>query len=83
MRGPLSKACRRLAGLPHWLRAGRADWERQHRRRLTPAYRARRRRVRSLWIGAGLLVLWQPSLPVVLVVGLLTALMSFAILDPE
>lgn len=64
-----------------WLRAGRADWQHAHRRRLTARYLARRRKVKSLWIGAGVIMALNPDLSFICVLALVMALVSFAILD--
>jgi hypothetical protein len=50
-------------------------------RRRTPAYRAKQRLVKDLWLGAGLLILVQPVLPLAMIIGLLTTFIAFAILD--
>ncbi|MCW8127245.1 hypothetical protein [Microbulbifer halophilus] len=52
-----------------------------HTRRYTREYRFKKNWVRNLWIGAALLMLCFPLLPVVLTLGLLTSFLSFAILD--
>ncbi|WP_346836388.1 hypothetical protein [Microbulbifer sp. SAOS-129_SWC] len=52
-----------------------------HRRRYTRRYRLKRGWVKNLWIGTALLMLCFPLLPVVLALGLLSAFLSFAILD--
>jgi hypothetical protein len=46
-----------------------------------PAYRARRRLCKSVWIVLGLLVLPTPALPVLIIAGLMATFLSFAILD--
>lgn len=52
-----------------------------HTRRYTRSYRVKRGWVKNLWIAASLLMLCFPLLPFVLGLGLLTSLLSFAILD--
>lgn len=64
-----------------WLRTGRADLEASHRRRLTPGYRARQRKIKWLWLVAGLMMLLYPELPFVVTVALVATFLSFGILD--
>ncbi|MCX2794976.1 hypothetical protein OQJ62_08595 [Microbulbifer thermotolerans] len=52
-----------------------------HTRRYSHRYRLKRGWVKNLWIGTSLLMLCFPLLPFVLVIGLLTSFLSFAILD--
>lgn len=52
-----------------------------HTRRYGRSYRIKRGWVKNLWLGSGLLMLCFPLLPVVLVLGLFTSFLSFAILD--
>ena len=70
-----------LMALPAWLRAGRPDLEAAHQRRRSPAYRRRVKRVKTLWLITTLLMLVNPEVSFVLVTGLITSLLSFAILD--
>jgi len=55
--------------------------EDSHTRRYSRRYRLKRSWVKNLWIGTSLLMLCFPLLPFVLAVALLTAFLSFAILD--
>lgn len=64
-----------------WWRAGRTDCKASHARRLTGTYRARRRLTRRIWMGAGLLTLVHPELPVAVILALLSTFISFAVLD--
>lgn len=64
-----------------WLCAGRADYAAFQRRKRTPEYRARKRLCKNIWIGAGLLMVLQPTLPIIGTLGLLATFLSFAILD--
>ncbi|WP_250460767.1 hypothetical protein [Microbulbifer litoralis] len=57
------------------------DPQDDHTRRYTRDYRLKKSWVKNLWIGASLLMLCFPLLPVVLALGLLTSFLSFAILD--
>jgi hypothetical protein len=75
MRSPLSRA------LPDWALDSRPDYEHFHRRRFTPRYRAKKRLVRDLWIGAGCVMLINPVLPFILATGLATTFTAFVILD--
>lgn len=69
--------------LPDWLRAGRADFEAAHQRRLTPEYRAKKRKLRTVWIVAGIAMLLYPELPFIAIVALVTTFLSFGILDSD
>ncbi|MAR89659.1 MAG: hypothetical protein SV765_02235 [Pseudomonadota bacterium] len=51
------------------------------RRRLCDGYRRRRRQVKSFWIVAGLVVMIEPVLPVLVGVTLFTTFLSFMYLD--
>ena len=64
-----------------WLCAGRADYAAFQRRKRTPLYRARKRLCKNIWIGAGLLMLLHPTLPIIGAMGMLATFLSFAILD--
>ena len=72
-----------VISLPDWLRAGRIDIQAAHKRRLAPQYQAKKRKVRTVWIVAGLVMLIYPDLPFVIIVTLLTTFLSFGILDSE
>lgn len=52
-----------------------------HLRRYSKRYQVKRGWVKNLWIGSTLLMICFPLLPFILAVGLLTSLLSFAILD--
>lgn len=64
-----------------WLCAGRADYAAFQRRKNTPQYKARKRMCKNVWIGAGLLMLLNPVLPIIGALSLLATLLSFTILD--
>lgn len=64
-----------------WLCAGRADYRALQRRRTLPGHRRRIGRCKTLWIGAGLLMLLQPTIPVILLLGLPATFLCFALLD--
>lgn len=57
------------------------DPEHYSRRRLTQQYKTKKSLVRNIWITACLLMLFNPVLPVVLIIALPTTLLSFMILD--
>lgn len=69
------------AALPTWLRAGRADFEQAQQQRLTPRYRAKKRRVKTLWIVAGITMVLNPEVYFVALVILVTTFLSFGMLD--
>ena len=70
-----------ITAFPDWLRAGRNDYQYYHRRRLTARYLAKKRKVKTLWIVAGAIMLLNPQLSFVVVVGLITTFLSLGILD--
>ena len=70
-----------IAAFPDWLREGRNDYQHYHRRRLTARYLARKRKVKTLWIVAGLVMLLNPRPSFVVLVGLITTFLSLGILD--
>ena len=70
-----------FTALPDWLRAGRTDLEQLHQRRQTSHYLARKRKVKTLWIIAGIIMTLHPKIYFIVLVGLLTTFLSFAILD--
>ncbi|WP_426414920.1 hypothetical protein [Aestuariirhabdus sp. LZHN29] len=71
----------RMALLPHWMLHREPDANHFYRRTFTRRYRAKRRIVRALWIVAGVLMLCNPALPFIILIGLPTTLLGFAILD--
>ena len=75
MRSPISRV------LPDWALDARPDYQHFHRRRYTPRYRAKKRVVRDLWIGAGCVMLLHPVLAFVLTTALITTFVAFVILD--
>lgn len=64
-----------------WLCAGRADYRAFQRRRSSPSYRRRLGWCKNLWICAAVAMLLNSSLAFVLSMGLVTALVSFVLLD--
>ena len=66
---------------PAWLDSQQPDSSHFHRRRYTVEYRKKRRLVRDLWLGVGLLMLCFPIAAVFVGVGLFTTFLSFMILD--
>lgn len=79
MANPLQMIGHRL--LPAHLADRRPDPLSPHRRRFTPEYLRKRQRVKQLWMGAGLLVLLQPTITTLLIVGITTTFVAFTILD--
>ena len=77
--GPLTQVAHAL--LPHWWRSHRGDPLHPHGRRFTPKYRAKRRRVRDLWVLAGVCMVVWPTIQVVVPVLLGMTFLSFCILD--
>lgn len=77
----LRRLLEHLAALTAWLRAGRTDFEAAHRRRLSRAYRNRRRQVASLWLIGGIVAVLNPEPGVLALLVLVVTLASFAILD--
>ncbi|MCL6414932.1 hypothetical protein MIB92_04665 [Aestuariirhabdus sp. Z084] len=71
----------RMALLPQWMLQQEPDAAHFYRRTFTPRYRAKRRIVRTLWLLATLLILSNPVLPFIIMIGLPTTLLGFAILD--
>lgn len=78
-------ALRWLNGLPRrsldWLCAGRADYRAFQRRRQTRSYQIKRGHCKTLWILAGGVMIWHPTLPVIFICSLVTSLVCFALLD--
>lgn len=70
--------------LPKWrqnLEQNQEDSGHFYRRTLCPKYIEKKSRVKNFWLFAGALVLLQPSLHVMIVVGLFTTFLSFMYLD--
>jgi hypothetical protein len=70
-----------VRSFPAWLRRGRSDLEHAHRRRLTPVYRVKKRKLKTLWLIAGVLMLFYPDSTFIVIVVLIATLLSFAVLD--
>lgn len=64
-----------------WLGAGRRDYHRFMARKNSPAYRNRRRYCKSVWIGAGILTIVNPSVNLAVTLFLISTFLSFAMLD--
>jgi len=64
-----------------WLCAGRADCRRFIKRKSSLAYRNRLRCCKSVWIGAGILMIINPSINLSVTLILISTFLSFAILD--
>lgn len=64
-----------------WLCAGREDYELFRERRATRRHYLLRQRCKNIWILAGVAMMLNPVPSVLLVMTLLSALLSFAILD--
>lgn len=64
-----------------WLCAGRQDYAAFQERKRSRLYVARKRVCKNIWIGAGVLMLLHPTLPVIGALSLLATLLSFTILD--
>jgi len=69
------------AFLPRESEIALPDEEDDHLRRYSRRYQVKKGWVKNLWIGASLLMICFPLLPVVLALGLFTSFLSFAILD--
>lgn len=67
--------------LPEYLRDTRPDPTSPHRRRFTRQYKRKQALVRKLWIGAGLVILLNPTLAMLLIVSLATTCLAFTVLD--
>jgi hypothetical protein len=79
--GAMRKLFEWAAALPAWLRAGRVDFERAHQKRRTARYQAKKRRVKTLWIVAGVTMVINPEVYFVAFVALVTTFLAFGILD--
>lgn len=64
-----------------WMRNRQPDPDHFYRRGFTSDYRARRRRLKELWIGSGLLALVLPEPAFWLILLILSCFISFAFLD--
>ena len=71
----------RITLQPDWLQDRSADARHPHRRRFTRKYHTKKNIVKILWINAGILMLLNPILPVVLIIALPLTCLSFLILD--
>jgi hypothetical protein len=66
---------------PSWMHDRTPDKHHFYRRKFTRQYQQRKRWVTKLWAGVGLLCLVIPIAPLVVAVLLLTAFVSFSVLD--
>lgn len=66
---------------PNWMHDRNPESQHPYRRMFTRKHQLKRRIVKSVWIGAGLLVLMNPMLHILLAIALPATLLSFAILD--
>lgn len=66
---------------PDWLQDRRPESRHPHRRRFTRKYQSRKALVKTVWVCAGLLMLLNPALPVILIIALPTTFLSFMLLD--
>lgn len=66
---------------PDWMRDQTPDAEHFHRRRFTNKHRNKRKRVRYIWLSAATLWCLNPSVPMMIFVGLLSTFLSFSLLD--
>ena len=66
---------------PHWMHDRTPDPLHPYRRLFTRKHQRKRNLVKSVWIGAGLLILVHPVLHIMLLIALPATLLSFAILD--
>ncbi len=64
-----------------WLCGGRADYRAFQERRKSRSYRLRLGWCKSLWIGAGVVMIFNPAVSFVVPVVLAMAFLSFAVLD--
>ncbi|WP_281646511.1 hypothetical protein [Parendozoicomonas sp. Alg238-R29] len=67
--------------LPVWMHDRSPEGRHPYRRQFTRRYQLKRGIVKGIWICAGLLVLINPVLHILLAIALPTTLLSFAILD--
>lgn len=67
--------------MPAWTGDSTPDTEHPYRRRFTPAYRRKRRMVKNIWIGSGLVMIASGSTAATLGLMLATTFLSFMILD--
>ena len=67
--------------LPNWMQDKRPDAQHFYRRKFTSQYRAKRKQVKSLWIGSGLLALLFPLPAAWVTLFLFTTFLSFSLMD--
>lgn len=67
--------------LPQHLSDHSPDPSSPHRRRFTRSYRRKRGLVKNLWMGAGLVILLQPTLAFLITVTLAMTFLAFVVLD--
>ncbi|WOG28648.1 hypothetical protein [Endozoicomonas sp. 8E] len=66
---------------PDWMQDQLPDNRHFYRRTLTGSYRAKKKIVKNIWIAAGLLMLINPVIHIVMLIALPVTLLSFVILD--
>lgn len=64
-----------------WLCAGQGGYWRHCERQRSPRYRAMRSVCKTVWIGAGVIILLNPMVEVASVLALFATFLSFALLD--
>lgn len=64
-----------------WMKDKTPDAQHFYRRGFTPRYIARKKKIRDLWIGGGVIVLSYPVPAVFTIIGLLCCFITFAFLD--
>lgn len=67
--------------LPNWMQDKHPDEQHFYRRKFTSKHRAKRHKVKSLWIGSGLIALLFPLPAVLVTVFLFTTFLSFSLMD--
>lgn len=71
----------KAAMMPQWASLKSPDAKHFYRRKFTDQYARKKRQVKHLWISALLLVLFFPTLPLLISMVMFTSFLSFCILD--
>ncbi|MGI9280665.1 MAG: hypothetical protein ACR2PX_13740 [Endozoicomonas sp.] len=66
---------------PDWMQNQSPEANHFYRRTFTGSYRAKKKIVKNIWIAAGLLMLINPVIHIVMLIALPATLLSFVILD--
>ncbi|WP_051786049.1 hypothetical protein [Endozoicomonas numazuensis] len=66
---------------PDWMQNQSPEANHFYRRTFTRSYRTKKRIVKNIWIAAGLLMLINPVIHIVMLIALPATLLSFVILD--